>query len=315
MIDLDRCPEVLGEIGAVCDVDYLPPNRDTLLKKIAEYDIFWGHVGLKVNRDILAAGKRLKLVATASTGRDHIDLETAERFGIHVMSLRDDPEILKRFTATAELAWLHLLGAVRNIRPATERVLEGGWRSESFIGRQLFGKTLGVLGVGRLGKMMARFGQAFRMRVLGCDLRPFDLPGVEQVDHDTLYRCADFVTIHVHLDEKNYHLVDKDAFSKMKDGVILINTSRGDVIDEEALLENLRNGKVAAAGLDVISDEWRSDMGTHPLVQYAKEHKNLVITPHIGGCTRDSLIEARRHTAQKIARFVQEGFSASDDLG
>jgi len=194
---------------------------------------------------------------------------------------------------------------------ATRHVLAGHWRSERFCGIQLSRKTLGILGYGRLGKMSGEFGKAFRMRVLACDLQPIQdgthtsTEGIEQVDFDTLLRESDAITIHVHLTPENYHLISTDQFAKMKDGVFLINTSRGDIIDEQALLAALESGKVAAAGLDVIHDEWREDSRESPLVQYALEHDNLIITPHIGGCTHTSIADARIFAARKLADFLR----------
>src|SRR5262249_45005047 len=152
---------------------------------------------------------------------------------------------------------------------------------------------LGVLGVGRLGRMICEYGKAFRMRVLGCDLKPFDIPGVESVDFDTLLRKSDVISIHIHLRPDNYQLFNSEAFAKMKHGVILVNTSRGDIIDEQALLVALESGRLAAFGGDVLHDEWRTDMRESPVVRYAETHDNVVITPHMGGATEKSIWGAR----------------------
>jgi D-3-phosphoglycerate dehydrogenase len=170
---------------------------------------------------------------------------------------------------------------------------------------QLSGKTLGVLGVGRLGKMVAAYGNAFRMRVLGCDLNPISVPDVQQVDFDTLIRQSDVISIHIHLTPVNTRLINEAAFAKMKRGVVIINTSRGAIIDEEAFAKALQSGHVGAAGLDVIEGEWRSDLVNHPLIQYARAHDNLVIMPHVGGCTWESQRAAHTFTANKLADALQ----------
>ena len=145
------------------------------------------------------------------------------------------------------------------------------------------------------------------MRVLGCDLKPFDIDGVEPVDFGTLLRESDAISIHIHMTPENYHLINADAFARMKEGAVLVNTSRGDVIDEDALLAALESGKPAAFGADVLHDEWRPDMAEQPVVQYARDHDNVVLTPHIGGATLKSIKDARIFSAKKLVRFFETG--------
>ncbi len=305
MVDLDMAPEALDIIAEVAEVDYRPADYDVLKSIIGDYDAYFGHVDTPVDKDVLASADKLRVVTSPSTGTDHLDKEELARRGIELLTITRDYDLLDTFTATAELAWLLLLACCRHFPQATRTVREGHWRAERFCGTQLSGKTLGILGYGRLGKMSGRFGNGFGMRVLACDLKPIEAEGVEQVDFDTLLRESDAITIHVHLTPENYHLISTDQFARMKDGVFLINTSRGDIIDEEALLAALASGKVAAAGLDVIHDEWREDSRESPLVQYALEHDNLIITPHIGGCTHTSIADARIFAAQKLADFLR----------
>ena len=155
--------------------------------------------------------------------------------------------------------------------------------------------------------MVCQYGQAFRARVLGCDVKPFSEPGVEAVDFETMLAEADAISIHIHMLPENYHIFNADTFSKMKQGAVLVNTSRGDLIDETALLEALESGRLSAFGADVLHNEWRADMRKSPLVQYAQTHENVIVTPHIGGATRRSIVEARIFSAQKLAHFLQTG--------
>lgn len=165
--------------------------------------------------------------------------------------------------------------------------------------------TLGILGCGRLGSIVAEYGRAFRMHVVGHDRRSVVLPEVEMVSYDDLLRKSDVLTIHIHLTEENRGLVDRESLRKMKPGAILINTSRGAIVDEEALLEALENGRLAAAGLDVVEGEWRDDLADHPLIRYARSHENLIVTPHVGGVTFESQAMAYTAAAQKIVDFFQ----------
>ena len=181
--------------------------------------------------------------------------------------------------------------------------MAGDW-GPLIVGRQLSGHTLGVLGVGRLGRMTVEYGKAFRMRVLGCDRRGVDVPGVEAVDFDTLLAESDAVSIHIHMTDDNRHLFNADTFARMKTGAVLINTSRGDIIDEAALLAALDSGQLGAFGSDVLHDEWRPDMANHPIIRYARDHDNVVLTPHIGGATYKSIHDARVFSAKKLAHFL-----------
>ena len=153
------------------------------------------------------------------------------------------------------------------------------------------------------------------MRVLGCDRVPFEIDGVKRVDLDTLLRESDAISIHIHMEPDNYHLFNHKIFSRMKPGSILVNTSRGDIIDERALLAALESKHLTAFGADVVSDEWRKDMRESPLVQYAMTHNNVVITPHIGGCTFRSLTDARVFAARKLVHYLKTGKELHMDRG
>ncbi|MCH2130255.1 MAG: hypothetical protein MK179_14005 [Pirellulaceae bacterium] len=307
MLPLDTASEGFQRLRETADIVIEPPDRSRLIELIEQFDVLWGHVDLKVDRDVLDRAPKLKVINTASTGTDHIDKQAAADRGIRVLSITTDYGLLDRFTATAECAWTLLLASMRHLRPATQHVLEGGWEMGRFVGQQLSDSTLGVLGVGRLGRMVCQYGQAFRARVLGCDLKPFNEPGVEAVDFHTLLAESDAISIHIHMLPENYHLFDATTLSKMKRGAVLVNTSRGDLIDETALMAALDSGQLSSFAADVLHDEWRTDMGKSPLVTYAQTHDNVIISPHMGGATQKSIDEARDFSARKLANFLQTG--------
>jgi len=307
MVDLSADSRAITLLRSETDLDCRLADRAVLRQIIHEYDAFWGHTDLTIDREVLDLAVRLKVINTASTGTDHIDKDEAARRGIKVLSITRDYGLLETFTATAECAWMLLLACHRKLRPAVSSVSEGQWLGEFFLGEQLSGRTLGVLGVGRLGKMVVEYGKAFRMRVLGCDLCPFDIPGVEPVDIDTLLRESDAVSIHVHMKPENRHLFEANAFAKMKPGAILVNTSRGGIIDEAALCESLDSGRLAAFGADVIEGERLVDMNEAPMIQYARNHENVILTPHIGGCTTKSITGARVFSARKLVHYLKTG--------
>ncbi|MEX2172521.1 MAG: NAD(P)-dependent oxidoreductase [Pirellulales bacterium] len=315
MADIAACPDVLKPLDSIGDVVELPASQEVLVERIHEFDAFLTSLTVETNRAVLQAATKLQVIATASTGRDHIDVSEAERRGITVLSLKDDIEFLRSITSTAELTWALLLAVVRKLPAAIAAARQGRWGRDEFRGTQLSGKTLGIVGYGRLGRMVAEYGRAFGMRTLVCDVRPLQTPvGVEQVTFDELLQRSDVVSIHVHLSNETRHLLDAKAFASMKPGAILVNTSRGGVIDEAALLNALESGHLAGAGLDVIDGEWRNDLVDHPLIRYASHHENLLISPHIGGVTCESQALAYGRIVQKLIEFfgAASGTSSED---
>ena len=302
MADLSVSPETRRMLEAETDLVLSPPNRQALLDIIPDCDAYLASLHVRFDREVFDRAARLQVIATPSTGTDHIDLEAAAERGVEVITLKEETEFLDRVTSTAELAWGLLLAAVRKIPSSMADTLKGNWGRDRFRGHQLAYKTLGILGYGRLGRILAEYGKAFRMKVLACDVRPFETEGVERVDFDTLLARSDVISIHIHLTDENRGVISREAFAKMKPGIVIINTSRGAIIDEEALVEALENGTVSAAGLDVIHGEWREDLADHPLIRYAREHDNFIIVPHLGGTT----FEAQDMTLQFIAGKLLE---------
>lgn len=304
--DVSFCPWVLDQLRQVATVDVRPTDRQFLLDHIHEYDAILVILKTPLDREILSRAKRLKYIVTPTTGLDHLDLQAIEELGITLQSIKTEYDLLDRVTATAELAWGLLLAAARKLPMAHQAAMRGIWARDAYRGMQLSGKTLGILGVGRLGKIVADYGNAFRMRVLGCDHNPrFKAPGVEYVDFDTLLAQSDVLTIHIHLTPENKHLINAAAFAKMKQGVVIVNTSRGGIIDEAAFVDAIRSGKVGGAGLDVIDGEWRTDLVDHPLIALAREHPNVVIAPHIGGITVESQAMTMQFCADRLARSIR----------
>jgi len=303
-LDLPLMPDGLAPLQAVADVDHLMLDQEQLLACIDRYDAYICNADLQVTAEVIARAARLKVVATPSTGTDHIDKKALHARGIPLLALTTEYELLDNFTATAEGGWGLLLACLRRIPAAFEAAKEGDWARSRFTSWQLSRKTLGVLGVGRLGKMVVEYGKAFRMRVLGCDPKDFTIPGVERVDFDTLLSESDVISINVHLNDETRGMLSTDAFARMKDGVVIVNTARGAIIDEAAFLAALESGKVGAAGLDVIDGEWMENLTRHPLIQYARQHDNLVITPHTASATVESITGGRVFMIDKLAEYL-----------
>ena len=302
MADVSEFPEVLDPLRRVAEVVSLPADQGLLAEQIGQFDAYLAALGVRVDRAVLSRAGRLRVIATPSTGLDHLDLEALDERGIEVLSLRSESDFLERVTATAEMAWCLLLAVVRRLPWAFDAARQGDWARDRFRGHQLSGKTLGILGYGRLGRMVAQYGLAFRMRVLARDVRPVPpAPGVEMVAIERLLAESDVLSIHIHLTDENRGLIGAAAFAQMKPGAVLVNTSRGAIVDEQALLGALVSGRLLGAGLDVIHGEWRDDLPDHPLIRYAQTHQNLVISPHVGGATFESQRMAYAQIAARLA--------------
>ena len=311
MADDAAYSDVFDPLRKVAEVVSMQPDQQTLVANIAGFDGYFSSLQVQMTSEVLSRATRLRVIATPATGMDNIDLATARARGVTILSIREEREFLNTVTATAEQTWALLLATVRRLPWAFEAARMGRWQRDPFLrGHQLSGKTLGILGYSRLGTIVADYGLAFRMRVLACDVRDVTpSEGVTMVDFETLLRESDILSIHVHLSEKTRGLVDAHALRKMKKGAVLINTSRGAIIDEAALHRALASGSLGGAGLDVLQGEYGSNLGNHPLVQYARKHQNLVLTPHIGGVTLESQRMTRAFMVDKLVRHIQ----AQDD--
>ncbi len=281
-------------------------DRPGLMMKARSADVLWVRLRHQINQEFLDAAPQLKLIVTPTTGLNHIDLDAAAARNIPVISLRGETEFLKDVRATAELTIGLMLSLLRRIPSAAMHTLQGGWDRDQFCGGELCGRTIGLVGFGRLGRIVARYLNAFDSRVLVNDPSIVDsqLPDyVENVSFDRLLRESDIVSLHVNLSSESFQFFGASAFQRMKPDSLFINTSRGELVDEGALLSALSNGRLAAAALDVLSQECSTGMQTHPLIEYAATHENLVVTPHIGGCTFESMAKTELFLAQRLAEI------------
>lgn len=258
---------------------------------------------VRLDRSMLDRAPALRVISTATTGADHIDSQVLADRRIPLLTLSGERELLHNLTPAAEHSWLLLMACARRLRGAVQHVLDGRWSREEFPGTMLKGKTLGLVGCGRIGSWMSRYATAFGMTVIGydphLDIWPAD---VTKTPLDELLARADFVSLHVPLNDRTKGLIGKREFGLMKRGVTLINTSRGSITDEQALLASLEEGRIGAAGLDVLNGEPAIDR--HRLVEYARSHDNVVITPHIGGFCPDAVEIVVAHAARRILQTL-----------
>lgn len=293
-------------LADIATVVHVPAETDAVSAALPGADaVLDASMKTRLTSDMLATAPRLCIISCATTGADHIEGETLEARGIALRTLKEDRPVLQELTPAAELSWALLMACARRLVPAVAHVRDGRWVREDFPGVMLNGKRLGLVGLGRIGGWMARYASAFGMTVAAYDPGLEDWPeGVASATLPALFAESDFVSIHVHLSEATRGLVSAGLLAEAKPGLILINTSRGAVVDEAALLRGLETGRIGAAGLDVLDGE--PEIGNHPLVEYARRHDNLLITPHCGGNSPDAVRKVCRHAAGKIRAVLTE---------
>jgi len=253
----------------------------------------------KVTEEVISAAENLRVVGRAGAGVDNIDLEASTRKGIVVMNTPGGNS-----ASAAEHALALLLSLARRIPFAHGSMVSGQWNKPAFIGRELMGKTLGILGLGKIGSVLARRSQGFDMKVLAYD--PFvteayaaDL-GVDLQPLEEVLKNADLISLHLPLNQETQHLIKKDTIELMKDGVLLANTARGGLILEEDLIEALETGKLAGAALDVFENEPK-------VSERLRQTEGVVLTPHIAGSTREAAAKVGVAIAGQIANYLNEG--------
>lgn len=287
-------------ISSPSELDLLPSDTYGLVVRL-KYDI---------GSAILNQLPFLKFLATPTTGIVHIDLNEVSNRGIQLISLRNEKQLLDNLSGTAELVWGLIFNFFRNIAQASCSVKGGDWNRDLFIGNEVRGKTLGIIGFGRLGRMVAEVGIALKMNVIYYDIQEKNHQFARRVSFEGLLEKSDIISIHVHLSDSTRNMISKRQFSKMKRRPLLVNTARGEVLDEDALASALYSGQVCGACLDVLCGEyWNNEVDMKrwlkgsKLISYAKNYDNLIITPHIGGLVHEGVVRAEMRLIEMILAF------------
>jgi len=273
-------------------------SRDELLKEVENYDVLVVRSRTVVDKELIRRARSLKIIARAGTGTDNIDLEEARRRGIKVINA---PEAQKR--SVAELTLCLIMMLARSVLEGNLALRSGRWKRP--LGFELMNKTLGVVGFGRIGKEVAKLTRALGMRVIVYDVvrqeREAKKIGARFAkDLDELLRRADVVSIHVPLDEMTYHMFNRETFEKMKRGVVVVNTSRGQVVDTRALLEAMDRGIVSGVGLDVFEEEPPRGALYRRLIR----RRGVVAVPHLGAQTKEAQEKIAEDLAKNLMRLI-----------
>ena len=294
----ERGAEILRSEGWTLDMEKaLPPPE--LVKKVAPYQAILVRSGSQMTAEVIDAAKNLKVIGRAGVGVDNVDLQAATRRGVLVMNSPGGNTI-----STAELAVALMLALSRNLAPADASMKAGTWDRKTFAGVELFGKRLGVVGFGRIGREVAARGRAFGMEVQAFD--PFVSPALAEKSHvtlrslDELLQTSDYISLHTTLTAETKHLIGKDALTKVKAGVRIVNAARGELIEDEALLGALDSGRVAGAALDVHAQEPPKDW------RLAK-HPKVLALPHLGASTKEAQERVGTDIAQQVRDYLKGG--------
>lgn len=283
--------DILSQVAQVDVKTNLSPEE--LIKIIPEYDALMIRSGTRVTKEIIEAGKQLKIIGRAGVGVDNVDVPAATRQGVVVVNSPEGNTI-----AAAEHALAMMLSLSRYIPAANQSVKSAQWDRKTFVGAEVYKKTLGVVGLGKIGSHVATVAKSMGMKLLAYD--PFisieraDQLGCRVVELDVLLREADYITLHMPKTPETTHLINAEALAKMKPTARLINCARGGIIDEQALYEALKEGKIAGAALDVFESE---PLGESPLLSLGKE---MVLTPHLGASTAEAQINVAIDVAEQI---------------
>lgn len=284
-----------------------PFTRDILKQELQDASVLVVRLGHMIDRDLLKDSSNLKAIVTATTGLNHIDLDYAEERGIEVLSLKGENTFLETISPTADLTFGLILSLLRNIPAAAQDVLSGSWNRDSFKGYDLRGKTLGIYGLGRIGRKVARMGLAFDMNVIAYDIAPSAMEGITLVDERSLLETSDIVSLHIPYSDPLKSFFNAEKFALMRKDSYFINTARGELLDENSLLTSLTLKRISGAALDVLDGEYGASeawVKSHPLIQYAAHNKNLIITPHIGGASYDSMARVENFMIEKLKQFL-----------
>ena len=299
---IDHIVGVRESLDSLGDIFYLPhptaiTTRELLLKNGCSVVFTNPNMqGFYLDEKVLG-NTSIRVICTASTGTNHIDVDFCEKNEIHIISI--DLHILEKITSTAEHAFALMLSALRKINSGNQSVRDGNWSWEPFLGRQLNCLTVGIVGYGRLGKMMANYCSAFGARVLVYDPYVSGCPFEMAFNLEDLIVSSDIVSLHVHVTNETRHMIDS-KFLSMCRGHILVNTSRGEIVDEAAIVTALKSGNLTHYATDVLENEFARPV-TSPLLDLGGT--SVTVTPHVGGSTSDAQSIAYNHTVSKLASW------------
>ncbi|HSI70336.1 MAG TPA: NAD(P)-dependent oxidoreductase [Gillisia sp.] len=303
---LDFSDENLKILNDVAEVISGPFTREELEIEVEDVDVLILRLNHFINDEILRKARNLKYILTPTTGLNHIDLEEAAARNIEIISLKGETDFLATIPSTAEHTWALLLSLLRKIPQGFDHVKKGGWDRDQFKAHNLCHYTLGILGFGRVGKQIAEYAKVFKMPFVFYDINP------ELRDHpkacnslEELLKNVDILSIHIPLNDQNSQFLNASNLQHLKSGAYIINTSRGEVIDEDYIAGVIRSKEIGGYATDVLANEIISEKRKeNPLMKIAGTVDNLIITPHIAGATYESMWKTEEFVIRKWLKHL-----------
>lgn len=305
---IEGVSELIESCGEVTYMDH--PDVEDVMQVVQNYSAIFTNPNkskIYLGPELIDKATILRVIATASTGTNHIDMDYAKRRNIKVLSLTEERDVIEKITSTAEHAFTLTMASLRRLVHSHNDALIGEWDYTKYIGRQLNSLTIGVIGFGRLGSLYAKYCQAFGSKVMVFDpykeVKDANILQVKNIEE--LMRSCDILSLHVHVNDETKGMINKTLLNMMKNDILIVNTSRGEVINELDLVNFLENNTNAMFATDVLTDEIRNRMNS-PIFRYAKNNsKQIVLTQHIGGMTKEAQEIAYGHAAKMLQGFFK----------
>ncbi|TDW47158.1 D-3-phosphoglycerate dehydrogenase [Flavobacterium sp. 270] len=279
---------------------------EELTEIIADFDFLFVRLRFKLTKEILEKAPKLKYILTATTGLDHIDADYFESIGGRIISLKGETQFLGTIPSTAEHTWALLMAMLKKIPAAFDDVKKGNWNRDNFKGNNFKGKNIGILGMGRVGKQVADFAEVFQLNVGYYDTHSVKSKFKSFKSPIELFAWSDIISIHIPYNSENDNFIDAQLLQSCNPNAILINTSRGNVWDEKAIIELLEKKKIKGVATDVLQNEFdKTAIFTNPLIKLAKKNSNIIITPHIAGASYESMQITEEFIVEKFIRIMK----------
>lgn len=305
----DFSKEALKILESIEDVEIISKNlnKEELKKYAKDVDVIWIRLKNYIDKEILENTK-IKYIVTATTGLNCIDLQYTKKKKIKVLSLKGEEKFLQNVRATPEFTITCILALLRNIKNASNAVDDYNWNRDYFKGNEIYGKTIGIIGYGRVGRIVAGYLKCFGANILVCEKKEKRMPKyIKKVTLEEIFKESDIVTLHVNYEEENINMINKKLFNLIDKPIYFINTARGELVNEQDLIQAIKENKVIKAAVDVLNHEARNKIKNNKLLKFAIDSNRVLITPHLGGCTKESMEKTEVFMANKLKKELVKG--------
>ena len=294
---------ILKQVKNYYKITYFKKNISKFIN-INNYDCIYSNFSNKLDKKIINKATSLKVILSNVTGEDYIDTNYAKKKKIKIFSLKGKKNFLKKISSTAEFTWGLILSLTRKIPFAHNDFLKNQNISRyNYIGNNLRGKNIGFLGFGRNAKIISAYAKTFKMKIFYNDLNKNINKKCVYLSKKKLFKKSDILVISISLNKDTTKIVNKELLSQSKNNLILINTSRAEIINQNDLIKSLKNKKIYGAALDFLSLKIEDKLSSKKLIDYAKKNNNLIITPHLGGVTEESLRLTQQHVFEQLIKY------------